>query len=100
MPGIEYYAPSRVLFGQGVENQVGKMLTEYGAKKVLIHFGTGSVRKSGLLDSVEEELKKAGIEYIELGGVVPIQGSASFARESRYAKMRKLISYSQSAVAL
>ncbi len=71
MPGIEYYAPSRVLFGQGVETQVGKMLTEYGAKKVLIHFGTGSVRKSGLLDSVEEELKKAGIEYIELGGVVP-----------------------------
>ncbi len=71
MAGIEFYAPSRVIFGNGVEHQVGQMLTEFGAKKVLIHFGTGSVRKSGLLDNVEEELRKAGIEYIELGGVIP-----------------------------
>ena len=67
----EYYAPSRVLFGNGVENQAGKLLKEFGATKVLVHFGTGSVKKSGLLDRVEEALKAEGLAFVELGGVIP-----------------------------
>ena len=71
MAVIGYYTPTNVFFGEGVEDKVGEVLKERGATKVLIHFGGGSVKRSGLLDRVEAKLDEAGIEYVELGGVVP-----------------------------
>ena len=68
---IGYYAPTNVQFGAGAENKVGEVLKAEGAHKVLVHFGAGSVKRSGLLDRVEGLLTEAGIEYVELGGVVP-----------------------------
>ena len=68
---MEYFTPTHVYFGVGAEDQVGEVLKSYGAIKVLIHFGSGSVRRTGLLDDVEDKLKDAGIEFVELGGVVP-----------------------------
>lgn len=68
---IEYYTPTHVYFGKGAENNVGAILKEKGAKKVLVHFGTGSVKKSGLLDRVEKSLKDNNLPYVLLGGVVP-----------------------------
>ena len=66
-----YYTPTRVVFGKGTENQVGELIKAEGAKKVLIHYGGQSARKSGLLDRVETSLTEAGITYVTLGGVVP-----------------------------
>ena len=71
MASIGYYTPTKVLFGKEAENQVGEVLKAEGATKVLVHFGAGSVKKSGLLDRVEARIKEAGIDFIELGGVVP-----------------------------
>ena len=71
MAMVEFYTPTEVYFGKEAENLVGEKLAAAGYKKVLIHFGTGSVKKTGLLDRVEANLKAAGIEYVELGGVVP-----------------------------
>ena len=71
MASIGYYTPTKVLFGKEAENQVGEVLKAEGATKVLVHFGAGSVKKSGLLDRVEAKIKEAGIDFIELGGVVP-----------------------------
>ena len=68
---MEYFTPTHVYFGVGAEDQVGEVLKSYGAAKVLIHFGGGSVKRSGLLDKVEKLLSEGGIEYVELGGVVP-----------------------------
>lgn len=68
---MEYFTPTHVYFGKSVEDKVGEVLKENGATKVLVHFGTGSVKKSGLLDRVEAKLEESGIEYVELGGVVP-----------------------------
>lgn len=67
----EYYTPTHVYFGPGAEDKVGEALKANGASKVLIHFGGGSVKHSGLLDKVEACLKENGIEFVELGGVVP-----------------------------
>ncbi len=53
------------------EQQTGELVKAAGAKKVLIHYGSGSVIRSGLLDRVKETLCKEEIEYVELGGVVP-----------------------------
>lgn len=67
----EYFTPTHVYFGQKAEEKTGEILESFGAKKVLIHFGHGSVKKNGLLDKVENDLKAHNIEYVELGGVVP-----------------------------
>lgn len=71
MFGFEYYAPTKVIFGKDAENQVGALAKEYGAKKLLIHYGGGSAVSSGLLGRVEAALDASGIAYVELGGVVP-----------------------------
>jgi alcohol dehydrogenase len=62
--------PTKIIFGRGTENQVGQEITRYG-KKVLLHYGGGSIKKSGLYDRVMASLKNAGIKYIELSGVKP-----------------------------
>lgn len=71
MLNFEYYTPTKVKFGLGVENLVGEYLAKYGAKKVLVHFGGGSAIKSGLLDRVTDSLAKSNIQYVTLGGVEP-----------------------------
>lgn len=69
MENFEFYTPTRVVFGKKTEAQVGGLLKEYGAKKVLLHYGGESARRTGLLDRVEESLRAAGIAFTELGGV-------------------------------
>ncbi|MGM9521881.1 MAG: iron-containing alcohol dehydrogenase [Oscillospiraceae bacterium] len=68
---FSYYTPTQVLFGRGTERQVGVLCREQGAKKVLIHYGGGSVKRSGLLELTKDALDKEGIVYAELGGAVP-----------------------------
>ena len=69
MENFEFYAPTRIIFGKGTHLQVGKLIREYGFKKVLVHFGGGSVKKSGLLDQIQTSLKAEGIAYVLFGGV-------------------------------
>ena len=68
---FNFYAPTRVVFGRESEEQLPQLIQQYGGGKVLVHFGGGSARRSGLLDKVEKMLSEAGIAYVELGGVVP-----------------------------
>ncbi len=71
MKNFTYYAPTRVMFGKGTEEELGKIVSGYGFHKVLIHFGGGSVKRSGLLERLEKSLAAAGVEYVEFGGVQP-----------------------------
>lgn len=71
MNDFVYYTPTKVIFGKDKENEVGSELKKAGATKVLVHYGTGSVIRSGLLDKVRTSLNEAGIPFAELGGVVP-----------------------------
>lgn len=71
MRNFEYHTPTRILFGKDTHFQTGELLKEKGCKKVLIHYGSGSVVRSGLLDEIKKNLEEAGIEYVTLGGVVP-----------------------------
>lgn len=71
MNDFNYYAPTKVVFGKGAEQNVGNLVKEQNCKKVLIHYGSGSARRSGLLDRIETIFDKEGIAYVELGGVVP-----------------------------
>lgn len=71
MKDFNFYAPTRVVFGSESEEKLPQLIQQYGGKKVLVHYGGGSARKSGLLDKVEKMLSEAGIAYVELGGVIP-----------------------------
>lgn len=71
MQNFEFYAPTKVVFGKQAEEQLGKLIKEQECKKVLIHYGGNSAKKSGLLNRIMESLEKEGIEYVTLGGVVP-----------------------------
>ena len=51
--------------------QVGALARKYGAQKVMIVYGGGSVVRSGLLDRVKQYLQEAGVAYCEMGGVQP-----------------------------
>ncbi len=71
MKSFEFYSPTKVVFGKDVEQKVGQEALATGAKKLLVHYGGGSVVKSGLLDRVRDSLKEAGLPFVELGGAVP-----------------------------
>lgn len=71
MANFTYFTPTKVVFGKETELEVGKLIKEYGCKKVLLHYGSGSVKRTGLLDRVKTVLKEANIDFVELGGVVP-----------------------------
>lgn len=71
MAGFSYYTPTNVVFGKDTELQTGALVKAQGAKKVLLHYGGGSVVRSGLLDRVKGALDAEGISFTELGGVVP-----------------------------
>lgn len=68
---FQYFAPTRVVFGRGVEARTGQLIRELAVSRVLIHYGGQSAVRSGLLDRVAASLDEAGIAHIELGGVVP-----------------------------
>jgi alcohol dehydrogenase len=70
MENFVFRNPTKIVFGRGTENQVGAETAAY-AKKVLLHFGGGSVQATGLLDRVRASLRQAGVEWVELGGVKP-----------------------------
>ena len=71
MLNFEYYTPTKVVFGKHAEDQAGELVKSCGCKKVLVHYGGQSAKKSGLLDRIYASLDAAGIDYVSLGGVVP-----------------------------
>ena len=71
MEKFQYYTPTKIIFGRGAEEQTGQLAAEQGCKKVLVHYGGGSVVRSGLLERIYRSLDAAGISYVSLGGVVP-----------------------------
>ncbi len=71
MENFNFYSPTEFVFGKERENDCGKYVKKYGGTKVLVHYGSGSAIRSGLLDRVKKSLEAEGIAYVELGGVQP-----------------------------
>lgn len=70
MHDFSFHNPTRIVFGRGVENRIGEELKAAGIGNVLLLYGGGSARRSGLLDRVTAALNQEGITFVELGGVV------------------------------
>lgn len=71
MNNFTFYSPTYFAFGKDTENEAGHYVKRFGGSKVLIHYGGGSVVRSGLLDRVKASLTKENITFVELGGVQP-----------------------------
>jgi len=70
MNDFTYYNPTKIEFGKEKEKNIGQYLEQSGIKKVLLVYGTGSIKKNGLYDRIIESLEKNNIEFEELAGVV------------------------------
>lgn len=71
MDNFTFYAPTYFDFGRNAEEHVGSLIRRFGGKKVLLHYGGGSIKKSGLYGTVVKCLQDEGISFGELGGVKP-----------------------------
>lgn len=71
MESFNFYSPTEFVFGRNRESECGELVKKYGGTKVLLHFGSSSAERSGLLGKVRESLKKAEVPFVELGGVQP-----------------------------
>ncbi|MBQ8171494.1 MAG: iron-containing alcohol dehydrogenase [Oscillospiraceae bacterium] len=71
MDNFNFYSPTEFVFGRGTESSCGALVKKHGGTRVLVHYGSGSAVRSGLLGRVTDSLKAEGVEYFELGGVKP-----------------------------
>ena len=54
MNNFSFYSPTYFSFGKDAETKAGSLVKRFDGTKVLIHYGGGSVVRSGLLDRVKE----------------------------------------------
>jgi alcohol dehydrogenase YqhD (iron-dependent ADH family) len=86
MENFVLYNPVKVHFGKNVVENLGKTVTHYG-KKVLLVYGGGSIKRNGIYDQVTVQLEKAGAEVFEYHGIRPnpviedVDASAALGRE-------------------
>ena len=70
MNNFIYDIPVKVYFGRDQLQHLGAELKKFG-RRVLLTYGGGSIKRSGLYDRVVEELRNAGLELFELSGIEP-----------------------------
>lgn len=71
MENFNFYSPTFFAFGKNRESDCGELVRRFGGSRVLIHYGGGSVVRSGLLDRVKASLQAASLYFTELGDVMP-----------------------------
>ena len=72
MLDFTYYAPTKVYFGRDKENDVGKIISNYGYKTIMMQYGKDSIKRSGLFNRVMQSCAENGITIVEMGGVALI----------------------------
>ncbi|MCH4192097.1 MAG: iron-containing alcohol dehydrogenase [Butyrivibrio sp.] len=71
MNNFDFFAPTEVIFGRDAQEKTGTQARKFGARKVMLVTGGGSVVRSGLLRQVEDSLTKEGIPFVEFAGARP-----------------------------
>ena len=81
MRDFEYYAPTKVFFGKEKHKEVGKIISEYGYRTIMLQYGKDSIKRNGIYDDVMSSLAEYGITVVEMGGVEP-NPKVSFVRKA------------------
>ena len=71
MLNSNFLCPTRIIVGHNVEEQTGEWIKKYGGHKVLVHHDSGYCKSSGLVERIISNIRAAGLDTVELGGVVP-----------------------------
>ncbi len=71
MEKFEYTLPTKMIFGKDTENRTAELIKAYGGHNVMIVYGGGSIKRSGLLDKICQQLDTAHLKYVTFGGVQP-----------------------------
>lgn len=71
MDNFTFYSPTYFDFGRDAQFHVADLVRRFGGSRILLHYGGGSIIKSGLYDCVRSTLGEAGLVVFELGGVMP-----------------------------
>lgn len=71
MLNFDFYTPTKVFFGKGRQSKLGKIVSDYGYKKIMLQYGKGSIKQSGLYDEIVSSLGEYNIDVVEMGGVEP-----------------------------
>ena len=71
MENFRFFAPTYFSFGRDAEKDIGELVQRFGGHKVLLHYGGGSIKRSGVYDRVIASLQAANLPYVELPGVQP-----------------------------
>ena len=90
MNNYEFSCRTRIVFGADVEDRAGEYVKRCGGKRILLHYGGESAKKSGLLDKVKKSPEENGLYYAELGGVKPNPRLALVREGIRLAKEESL----------
>ncbi|QEN08470.1 iron-containing alcohol dehydrogenase [Oceanispirochaeta crateris] len=70
MDNFIFRNPTKIYFGKGMENSTGEAVGEF-SHNILLHYGGGSIKKTGLYERITASLKSAGVTWTELPGVMP-----------------------------
>lgn len=89
MNSFVYDIPVKVYFGENQLQHLGKELSKFG-KRVLLTYGGGSIKKTGLYDTVISEIGKNGLEVFELSGIEPNPRIESVRKGVRICKDEKI----------
>ena len=71
MKDFMFHLPTKVYFGKDADKDIAAKLAPYGASRVMLVYGGGSVKRNGLLPRIQKELEAGGISWVEFGGVQP-----------------------------
>lgn len=89
MENFIYEYPTKVLFGSGAARaRLAEELKPYG-NKIMLAYGGGSIKNSGIYDEIKDILKSGGKEIVEFSGIMPnptykkVQEGARTARENK-----------------
>ncbi len=71
MHNFIFSIPTTAYFGKGQIKVLGEAIKAHGGSKVLLAYGSGSIKTTGIHDATIEQLAKAGLSYVELSGIQP-----------------------------
>ncbi len=71
MENFNFHSYTNFIFGKDTQSQVGAEVKKR-ARKVLLHYGGGSIKKYGIYDQITSSLRECGVEFVELGVSSPI----------------------------
>lgn len=70
MEDFQFYNPTRIIFGRDSVQKLGPLAKPFGTR-VLLVYGGGSIKRTGLYDRVQEQLQQIGAVVHELSGIEP-----------------------------